>query len=471
VRGGLFYVTRNLCGISLFCGAGGLDVGVESTDRMQVRLGVDLNADVGPTWRANAKLGSRPDSFLCGDVRDLRATDLPPGADFILGSTPCQAFSHANPDGDPDDPDIGYVLVRAFLDLVRAYRPRWWLMENVPGLLPIIRRRDSWIPRLAILNSADYGTPQVRRRLFAGDYPLPTPTHSPIAGQTTLDGRTLGKWVSVREALGLAVSRRSHSGGTRTGTADGRPSFSVGTQSGSGTSRTAMFTVEPKSDRNVLYTLEEADRISRRKPRSVDRPARTVVAGGKRGGKTVPLLISGFAHGWNQRGGTHSPTYAPGRPARVVGVVPDGIVNAAAPDWTLDPDYPAPTIFFGGNPTDGTPQGGGPHPWSLWEDRPAMTVISAGRLLKPGHHDSLWLAVRRLTPMECATLQGFPKDFRWLDPRPRRDGTPRRTLLYSMIGNAVPPQFGRTIGEAILREVDRDGYEIGSEVARAWTKR
>jgi DNA (cytosine-5)-methyltransferase 1 len=365
-------------GISLFCGAGGLDHGIESTDRMEVRLGIDLNPDVEPTWRANAKRGSRPDAFRVADVRDLHAEDLPPGADFMLGSTPCQAFSHANSDRDPDDPDIGYGLVRAFLDLVRKYRltyaatPFYWAMENVPALRPIIRRRDGWIPKTTVLNSADFGTPQIRHRLFAGDYPDPLPTHMRIANQLDLDGRKLGKWVSVREALGLSVLRRSHDGGTSIGEADDRPSFAVGTNSGAGT-----------------------------------------------------------------------------------------LMNAASVDYALDPDALAPTMFFGGNRTDGTPQGGGAHPWSLWEGRPSTTVME-GAIATPGHSRSMWMSLRRLTPGECAILQGFPADFKWVDRKPRPDGSPRKTLLYSMIGNAVPPQFGRALGEAMLRGFKVERVDAGS---------
>lgn len=494
---------RDLWGISLFCGAGGLDHGVESTGRAEVRLGVDLNPDVEPTWRANAKLGHRPDSFRVADVRDLRAEDLPPGADFVLGSTPCQAFSHANSDRDPDDPDIGYGLVRAFLDLVRKYRlayaatPFYWAMENVPALRPIIRRRDGWIPRTTVLNSADFGTPQIRHRLFAGDYPDPLPTHARIAGQSDLDGRRLGKWVSVREALGLAVIRRSHNGGTESAERDADPAFAVGRNTGAGTSRTTMFTVE------------QADAVPKRKPRSLDRQARTVIAGGS-GGKTVTLMVSGFAHGKNAK--SHSPRYSTARPARVVGEDPDMVLMSGShppsrkttpgegghspfysadgpargqttnPDWVVDADAPAPTMYFGGNPTDGTPQGGGAHPWSIFQDRPATTIIGSqgGRMTPPGHHRSMWspwdgrpsttvmegaicvpghsrsmwMSLRRLTPLECAALQGFPRDFRWVDRRPRKDGAPRKTLMYSMIGNAVPPQFGRAIGEAMLRGAD-----------------
>ncbi len=506
----------DLWGISLFCGAGGLDHGVESTERMEVRLGVDLNPDVEPTWRANAKLGSRPDSFMVADVRDLKASDLPPGADFILGSTPCQAFSHANSDRDPDDPDIGYSLVRTFLDLVRAYRPRAaprfrWAMENVPALRPIMRQRDGWVPRTTVLNSADFGTPQIRHRLFAGDYPDPLPTHSKVGGQSTLGGARLAKWVSVREAFGLPAVRRSHRGGTEAAVADDRPGFAVGTQTGSGTSRTTMF------------TIEQADAVPKRRPRSLDRPARTVIAGGS-GEKTVPLLVSGFSHGRNAD--AHSPAYSPDRPARVVGEDPDLILQSTLwangdvprygvdrpsrvvsthpevlmsgshppsrrttpgqgghspfypadgpargqttnPDWIVDSDAPAPTMYFGGGATEETPQGGGAYPWSIatrrrvaddgmwapWDERPSTTVME-GAISTPGHSDSMWMSLRRLTPMECAALQGFPKDFRWVDRRPRKDGSPRKTLLYSMIGNAVPPQFGRAIGEAILREAD-----------------
>jgi DNA (cytosine-5)-methyltransferase 1 len=89
-------------------------------------------------------------------------------------------------------------LVRWFLRVVEAKKPRFWVMENVPALarhyLPHVRH--------FILNAADYGVPQTRVRAFFGNFPCPPPTHSRTGG-VTLDGRILKRWVGVGEALGI----------------------------------------------------------------------------------------------------------------------------------------------------------------------------------------------------------------------------------------------------------------------------
>ncbi|GAI56459.1 unnamed protein product, partial [marine sediment metagenome] len=60
-----------------------------------------------------------------------------------------------------------------------------------------------WIPVVKILNAVEYGVPQTRRRCFAGDYPVPKPTHNNgPSPQPTLDGGVLKPWVTVRNAIG-----------------------------------------------------------------------------------------------------------------------------------------------------------------------------------------------------------------------------------------------------------------------------
>ncbi len=99
----------------------------------------------------------------------------------IHGSPPCQALSNAS----TRNPEDGMVLVRWFLDLVDRCDPDSWSMENV---VPVRKRLPEGTPSV-VLNSADFGVPQTRRRCYAGAGWIAEPTH------------TKEEWVSVIEAL------------------------------------------------------------------------------------------------------------------------------------------------------------------------------------------------------------------------------------------------------------------------------
>ena len=99
----------------------------------------------------------------------------------IHGSPPCQDLSNAS----TGDPERGMVLVRWFLDLVERCDPDSWSMENV---VPVRKRLPEGTPSV-VLNSADFGVPQTRRRCYAGAGWEAEPTH-------TKEG-----WVSVIESL------------------------------------------------------------------------------------------------------------------------------------------------------------------------------------------------------------------------------------------------------------------------------
>tara|TARA_R100000988_G_scaffold83553_1_gene46580 strand:+ start:251 stop:1249 length:999 start_codon:yes stop_codon:yes gene_type:complete len=99
----------------------------------------------------------------------------------IHGSPPCQALSNAS----SRDPEEGMGLVRWFLDLVDKCEPDSWSMENV---VPVRKRLPEGAPSV-VLNSADFGVPQTRRRCYAGEGWIAEPTH------------TKEEWVSVIEAL------------------------------------------------------------------------------------------------------------------------------------------------------------------------------------------------------------------------------------------------------------------------------
>lgn len=173
--------------LSLFTGMGGLDLGLEYAAFRTVHC-----VEQDPVVRATLLL-NRPNWTLsdCRTVEDA-ARVLEPSTlgmargelDLIAAGPPCQPFSMAaqwtqNGRRGRDDPRAGSL--EALLRIVDVFRPRALVLENVPGMirgrtsmLPVLQRaleavggkRDSYRVHAAVLNAADYGVPQARRRSF-----------------------------------------------------------------------------------------------------------------------------------------------------------------------------------------------------------------------------------------------------------------------------------------------------------------
>jgi len=220
--------------LELFAGAGGAALGLERAGFDHVAL-CEWDRDACATLRA-AGLGP----VIEGDVRDLDAIAAAVGSDpvdVLWSSFPCQAFSTAGKRLGGADERNGWPWTTAALD---RFRPAWFLGENVRGLLlhtggcasaggqeGLFSRPDPqacpgcYFERIIrrdlrarfehvgwwLLDAADYGVPQHRRRaiLWAGPRPLiePQPTHGP--GQAM-------PWVSMGEALRLGANTVAQSG-------------------------------------------------------------------------------------------------------------------------------------------------------------------------------------------------------------------------------------------------------------------
>lgn len=173
--------------LSLYTGAGGLDLGFEAAG-FNCRAAVEIDKDCVATLRAN-----RPWPVIDRSIHEiasaelLRAAGLEPGeVDILIGGPPCQPFSKAGywASGDArrlDDPRADTVA--AFLRVLRDTRPRVFVMENVAGLafkgkdegLRLIQTTLESINRtrgtayracLLVLNAAEFGVPQARERAF-----------------------------------------------------------------------------------------------------------------------------------------------------------------------------------------------------------------------------------------------------------------------------------------------------------------
>lgn len=191
--------------ISLYSGAGGLDLGFIAAGFSPV-FANDINADATATYRSALEILAehveRPlaHKVVTGDIRSIAELPGKGSADLVIGGPPCQGFSVAGK-MDPDDPRSRHVF--DFLAMVRRVEPHAFVMENVKALalnkrwaetISSIRERAEGMgyqTHLKVLNSADFGVPQARERMFlvgfrdvTADYCYPDPTvskHIPVS--------------------------------------------------------------------------------------------------------------------------------------------------------------------------------------------------------------------------------------------------------------------------------------------------
>jgi DNA (cytosine-5)-methyltransferase 1 len=173
---------KELTVVDLFCGAGGLSLGLVRA-RFTPVLAADLNLSAVQTYTHN--LGSHAIQI------DLSTTVNLPKAAVFVGGPPCQGFSSA---GLRQRNDQRNNFVRAFAEIVAVQRPLAFVFENVEGFLTAEggdRVVDLLAPlidagyriHLRKINAANYGVPQHRKRVFAigglGWNPaFPAPTHT-----------------------------------------------------------------------------------------------------------------------------------------------------------------------------------------------------------------------------------------------------------------------------------------------------
>ncbi len=164
--------------IDLFCGAGGLSEGFRQAG-FDVGLGLDVDEDALHTLRHNHK-GL---ATVGGDVREASGRDLLDEAGFaevdvLIGGPSCQGFStHGRRTRWASEDDPRNLLYREFARLLDELQPEWFVMENVPGLLyydsgafgrQVVGELESkgYEVHQQILLAADYGIPQLRKRLI-----------------------------------------------------------------------------------------------------------------------------------------------------------------------------------------------------------------------------------------------------------------------------------------------------------------
>jgi len=205
---------RGMTVVDLFCGAGGLSTGFRRAG-FQTVLGIDKDKKAVETFIAN-----HPESrAIQGDMTQIKGSEILKEAgvnkiDVIVGGPPCQGFSMAGK-RRPNDPRNS--LFREYLRLVNELRPRAFIMENVKGLLSMrnhqnekvidiilkeFRKMKEYDVQLFPVNTADYGVPQKRQRIFivgirrGYTFTFPLKTHSKDPSETGLK-----KWAPLKSVV------------------------------------------------------------------------------------------------------------------------------------------------------------------------------------------------------------------------------------------------------------------------------
>lgn len=190
--------------ISLFSGAGGLDLGAEAAG-FRVAASVELDPDAAATMEKN--FPSLESSVIQRDILDVPTREILRAAglkgrqrpDLLIGGPPCTPFSKSGfwLDWKREGLDPDASLLQAYTRVLKEAKPRFFVLENVyaltyhnaasrPAYERLLREIDEagYSYRAKVLNAADYGVPQSRPRLFVIGAPKgkpipdhPAPTH------------------------------------------------------------------------------------------------------------------------------------------------------------------------------------------------------------------------------------------------------------------------------------------------------
>ena len=195
---------KNLTAISLFSGAGGMDIGVQQAG-FTILSCLELDKNCCETLRENISRKNRKTIVYEGDIKEFAPEQLlkdlgynPGEVDLLFGGPPCQAFSQIGKQQSLFD-ERGLLLFQ-MVRYAKVIQPRAIMIEQVKGLLTakdlsgkrggvfeqFINELEEldYVPKWRVMLAADYGVPQLRERVFIvatkkpNGFQFPNPTHS-----------------------------------------------------------------------------------------------------------------------------------------------------------------------------------------------------------------------------------------------------------------------------------------------------
>lgn len=198
--------------VSLFSGAGGLDLGFHHAG-----FHTTFATDIWDVACKSMELNHAADEVICGDVRQLDFRKFRGKADVIIGGPPCPPYSQTrhylvDKAGGFQDEKAGFAVPEYFR-AIEEINPKVFLFENVDGFtfktyqepMAFVKERSESLGyniTYKVVNAANYGVPQTRKRFICvgvkkelGEFVFPKETHSESG-----EGNTK-KWVTCGEVL------------------------------------------------------------------------------------------------------------------------------------------------------------------------------------------------------------------------------------------------------------------------------
>jgi DNA (cytosine-5)-methyltransferase 1 len=383
-----------------------------------------------------------------GDMTKFKEWNLESNVDVFVGGTPCQSFSVAGLRKGLDDHRGNLMLV--YLAIAQRYRPNWLVWENVPGVLSSNGGRDfgSLLGGLAecgygfayrVLDAQYFGVAQRRRRVFVvgylGDW---RPAAAVLFERHSLQGHPAPSRKARESATASIASGAPISDYDVAGTLDkGTPGRGIGHNGnydsqvvsvGSLCARTGQSTSVQDAEQGHLLATQPIpiDMMNIRGRPSDDGRANRIGRGYGEVGDPMFTITKANHHGVVQ------PIAFSGQMSN-----PQTDVDMTQ---TLGAKNPM-AVAVGTDCYNGTITGEISMTLKRGDGNPAInqpTVLQA-------------MAVRRLTPVECERLQGFPD--KYTDIQPKGKATPDGPR-YKALGNSMAVPVMAWIGRRI-QEVDR----------------
>lgn len=197
--------------VSLFSGAGGMDLGFEKAG-FDIVWANDFFKEAVESYKKNVSK-----NVVYGDITKIDSSEIPDNIDLVIGGFPCQGFSVANTKRSMKDERN--FLYKEMLRIIKDKNPKFFVAENVKGLLSMEKgkvfemiKKDfeslGYKVDARLLNAAEYGVPQARERLviignrLGIENPFPTPTHWVDSKQYT-SKNGLKDPVTVKQTIGF----------------------------------------------------------------------------------------------------------------------------------------------------------------------------------------------------------------------------------------------------------------------------
>lgn len=197
--------------ISLFSGAGGMDLGFINAG-FDIVWANDFFKESVESYKKNIN-----EDIVFGDITKIKSSEMPDDIDLVIGGFPCQGFSVANTKRSMKDERN--FLYKEMLRVIKDKNPKFFVAENVKGILSMEKgkviemiKKDfeslGYKVDARLLNAAEYGVPQARERVviignrLGLENPYPTPTHW-VDSKKYTSKKGLKKPVTVKETIGF----------------------------------------------------------------------------------------------------------------------------------------------------------------------------------------------------------------------------------------------------------------------------